>query len=122
MWNPCIECGACCAYYRASFYWSEADPAAGGSTPPELTEKLMPFHACMRGTNDHPPRCIALHGTIGRSVRCAIHPLRPSVCREFPASWVDGEHNPRCDQARAAHGLPPLSPLADSSRPKAAQT
>ena len=23
--NPCIECGACCAYYRASFYWAEAD-------------------------------------------------------------------------------------------------
>jgi Fe-S-cluster containining protein len=119
MWNPCIECGACCAYYRASFYWSEADRAAGGRTPPELTEKLTPFLACMRGTNDDPPRCVALHGTIGQSVRCVIHPIRPSVCREFPASWIDGEHNPRCDQARAAHGLPPLSPPADS-RPRAA--
>ena len=25
MWNPCITCGACCAYFRASFYWTEAE-------------------------------------------------------------------------------------------------
>ena len=27
--NPCLSCGACCAFYRASFYWSEA----AGVTP-----------------------------------------------------------------------------------------
>jgi hypothetical protein len=25
---------------------------------------------------------------------------------------VNGEHNPRCDTARQAHGLPPLMPPA----------
>jgi len=117
MWNPCITCGACCAYFRASFYWSEADPAAGGLTPPHLTTKLTPHHSVMRGTEQTPPRCIALHGTIGEEVRCVIHPLRPSPCREFQASWVDGLHNERCDRARAAHGLPPLSPPGDRSLP-----
>ena len=114
MWNPCITCGACCAFFRASFYWSEADAQAGGLTPPHLTTKLTPHHAVMRGTEHQPPRCVALHGTIGTSVRCVIHPLRPSPCREFQASWVDGVHNERCDRARAAHGLPPLSPPADT--------
>jgi Fe-S-cluster containining protein len=99
MWNPCLTCGACCAFFRASFYWSEADPTAGGLTPPELTTRLTPHHAVMRGTE---------------TVRCVIHPLRPSPCREFQASWVDGLHNERCDRARAAHGLPPLSPPGDS--------
>ena len=88
--------------------------AAGGLTPPHLTTKLTAHHAVMRGTEQQPPRCVALHGTIGENVRCVIHPLRPSPCRDFQASWVDGVHNERCDRARAAHGLPPLSPPADS--------
>ena len=114
MSNPCITCGACCAYFRASFYWSEADPAGGGLTPPELATKLTPHLAVMSGTERVPPRCVALHGEIGREVRCTIHPLRPSPCREFQASWSDGFHNERCDRARAAHGLPPLSPPGDT--------
>jgi Fe-S-cluster containining protein len=110
MWNPCVTCGACCAYFRASFHWSEADSVTGGLTPPHLTAKLTPHHAVMRGTEQQTPRCIALEGAIGKAVKCAIHPLRPSPCREFRASWIDGVHNERCDQARAAHGLPPLEP------------
>jgi Fe-S-cluster containining protein len=112
--NPCITCGACCAFFRVSFYWSEADPAAGGVTPPELTAKLTPHHAVLRGTEQQPPRCIALEGEIGTRVRCVIHPLRPSPCRELQASWVDGTPNERCDRARLAHGLPPLSPPTDT--------
>ncbi|RBD09468.1 YkgJ family cysteine cluster protein, partial [Xanthomonas oryzae pv. oryzae] len=27
MAHPCLTCGACCAYFRVSFHWSEADPA-----------------------------------------------------------------------------------------------
>jgi hypothetical protein len=110
MSNPCITCGACCAHFRVSFYWSEAEAAAGGLTPPQLTTKLTPHHAVMRGTERQPPRCVALQGEIGTAVRCAIHALRPSPCRELQASWVDGVHNERCDRARAAHGLPPLPP------------
>jgi uncharacterized protein len=43
-------------------------------------------------------------------VTCGIYALRPSPCREFEASWIDGVPSERCDQARAAHGLPPLEP------------
>ena len=108
--NPCLDCGACCAHFRVSFYWSEADPAAGGDTPAELSVKVAPFLAAMRGTENVPPRCAALEGEIGKRVRCTIHPLRPSPCRDFRASWVDGPRSERCDRARAAHGLPPLEP------------
>ena len=108
MWNPCLTCGACCAHFRVSFHWSEADPDAGGVTPGDLTAKLTPHHAVMLGTERQPPRCVALDGQIGAAVTCAIHALRPSPCREFQASWVDGVHSERCDRARAAHGLPPL--------------
>ena len=113
--NPCLECGACCAFFRISFYWSEADPAAGGLTPPELTTKLTPQRTVMRGTERTPPRCVALEGEIGSCVRCTIHPLRPSPCREFETSWADGVRHERCDRARAAHGLPPLEPPPASS-------
>jgi Fe-S-cluster containining protein len=108
--NPCLDCGACCAHFRVSFYWSEADPAAGGDTPAELSVKVAPFLAAMRGTENVPPRCAALEGEIGKRVRCTIHPLRPSPCRDFRASWVDGPRSEHCDRARAAHGLPPLEP------------
>lgn len=106
--NPCLSCGACCASYRASFYWSEADPACGGVVPPELTEQLDPSRAAMKGTNQPHPRCIALEGQIGIAVRCRIYQRRPSVCREFSVAWEDDLPNERCDKARALWGLPPL--------------
>ncbi|MGN2398423.1 YkgJ family cysteine cluster protein, partial [Klebsiella quasipneumoniae] len=46
--NPCMTCGACCAYFRVSFYWAEADDA-GGLVPAALTEPLTPFLRCMSG-------------------------------------------------------------------------
>ncbi len=106
--NPCITCGACCAYYRASFYWAEADANSGGTVPVELTEKLNDFRRVMRGTNQEAPRCVALLGEIGVSVGCSVYELRSSVCRDFDMSWVNGIHNERCDQARIAWGLEPL--------------
>ncbi len=110
--NPCITCGACCAYFRASFYWAETDVSAGGTVPADLTEKLNDFRALMRGTNGTNPRCIALLGQIGQSVGCSIYALRASVCHDFKMSWENGIHNDRCDKARAAWGLPPLEPPA----------
>ncbi|EJF2880940.1 YkgJ family cysteine cluster protein, partial [Escherichia coli] len=44
--NPCMTCGACCAFFRVSFYWAEADDA-GGTIPARLTEQISPFHRCM---------------------------------------------------------------------------
>lgn len=108
--NPCIECGACCAHFRVSFHWSETDGVLGGVTPAGLTTKVSPHHAAMRGTCGDSPRCVALEGEVGTRVACRIYAKRPSPCREFEASWVNGVRSERCDKARAAHGLPPLAP------------
>jgi hypothetical protein len=110
--NPCLECGACCAFYRASFYWAEADDATPNGVPAELTEKLNDFYLAMKGTTGSKPRCVALMGIICKSVHCAIYERRSTSCREFEASWKDGHTNPRCDKARIAWGLPPLEPGA----------
>lgn len=81
-----------------------------GPVPLPLTEELDSSQRCMRGTNEkHQSRCAALGGRVGRDARCTIYERRPSPCRAFGASYEEGEPNPRCDQARAAHGLPPLS-------------
>jgi len=57
-----------------------------------------------------PLRCVALAGTIGEQVACTIHEDRPSPCRDFAPSHAQGVHEPRCDEARGRHGLPPLVP------------
>ncbi|RWR03737.1 ferredoxin [[Pantoea] beijingensis] len=105
--NPCITCGACCAYFRVSFYWAEADDS-GGCVPADLTEPLTPFLRAMAGTNSKNPRCTSLQGQIGECVSCGIYNNRPTPCREFKMSGEDGEQNEACDRARAKYGLPPL--------------
>ena len=68
----------------------------------------------MNGTNRTNPRCAALLGDIGATVRCTIYDGRPTPCREFGVDWVDGhlqyveEDLDRCTRARAAFGLPQL--------------
>ena len=105
--NLCLKCGACCAFFRATFYWSEADKATGGCVPEELTEKLNDFRIFMKGTNSSKPRCIALMGEIGESVYCSIYGIRPSVCRAFDvALGPDPKHG--CNIARKKWGLPPV--------------
>ena len=108
--NPCISCGACCAYFRVSFYWAES-AEAGGKVPQALTEQVTPFLSCMQGTNARAPRCVALEGEIGKSVSCSIYLDRPGTCREFDPSGLDGVSNEACDRARAHYGLPPLISL-----------
>jgi Fe-S-cluster containining protein len=105
--NPCMNCGACCAWFRVSFYWAEGDDG-GGIVPHELTEPLTPFLRCMAGTNDKKPRCRALAGEVGSSVHCSVYAARPSPCREFIRTGEQGQANDACDRARAAYGLPPL--------------
>lgn len=106
--HPCLRCGACCAHYRVSFYWAERDDASG-AVPAALTEPLTPHLVAMRGSNQKSPRCVALAGTVGQSASCTIYPQRPSPCHELKASWEDGQPDDRCDKARRAHGLPPLT-------------
>lgn len=111
--HPCISCGACCAHYRVSFHWREAeanpDDPLDKSTPVELTEDIDPDRRSMKGTTSkHHSHCIALHGEIGKQVACGIYEWRPSPCRNFTASFENGYHNPRCDEARKKYGLKPL--------------
>jgi Fe-S-cluster containining protein len=70
--NPCVTCGACCALFRVSFHWSEADAGTGGRTPAELSVRVTPHRVAMRGTEKVPIRCIALEGEIGKRVGCTI--------------------------------------------------
>lgn len=101
--NPCQACGACCASFRVSFYWAEAE-ARG--LPAEFTEQLNPWMNCMAGTNRRAPRCVALAGTIGAEVGCRAYDQRPEPCREVQPG--DGQ----CLKARARHGLPAHPSLA----------
>ena len=106
--HPCLTCGACCAHFRVSFHWSEADPEQGGAVPAALTEPLRVHERVMRGTSQKSPWCVALDADIGRYSRCTIHDRRPSVCALVPASLEFGERSAQCDKARLAHGLPLL--------------
>jgi len=108
--NPCLGCGACCAYYRASFYWAETEEFVPNGVPSHLTEKLNDFFIVMKGTNRPSPYCIALDGTIGCNAHCSIYAQRASVCRDFEPSWYAGQPNDRCDKARLIWGLAPLTP------------
>lgn len=110
--NPCVSCGACCAHFRVQFYWREANPGdCENPVPPDLFEELTPQHRCMKGTGKkHHPKCEGLKGRIGKDASCSIYSQRPTPCRAFTASYADGLKHERCDEARAAHGLPPLRP------------
>ena len=112
--NPCLSCGACCAHFRVSFFWGECQ-SAGGLMPDDQVVLIAPQRVAMRGTDSKPTRCNALMGDVGQGVRCTLYKERSSTCREFEASWVNGEHNPQCDAARSAHGLPPLMPPVSPS-------
>jgi len=93
----CLACGACCAYFRVSFYWGEAS-ALG--LPGRWTEKLTAHHSCMAGTSQREPRCRALEGHVGLSVTCTVYEQRPSPCRELQPG------DEKCNRARERHGLP----------------
>lgn len=105
-----MQCGACCAFFRASFYWAETDDVSLGGVPADLTVRINDRFVAMQGTQCHPPRCVALKGEIGVYVHCSIYERRASVCRAFTPSWQDNAHNPRCDKARLTWCLPPLTP------------
>jgi Fe-S-cluster containining protein len=100
--NVCQPCGACCAHFRVSFYWAEADDTPGGFVPAQLTEQLTPHLRCMQGTSQKAPRCTTLDGEVGQWVACRIYEHRPTPCREVMPG------NAQCLKARAAHGMGPL--------------
>lgn len=107
--NPCLRCGACCAFFLVSFPSHEVDQNAGGLVPFELTSELAYSRRCMMGTESKRPRCIALTGFIGSRVHCQIYGNRPSTCRAFRRSWEDNVGNSLCNRARAVYGLQEFS-------------
>ncbi|MBL0164456.1 MAG: YkgJ family cysteine cluster protein [Xanthomonadales bacterium] len=119
MGHPCLSCGACCAFFRVAFHWSESDDFAGGTTPSSLTEKLDPHRLVMRGTQARTPHCIALRGVVGEQAHCGIYAQRPSPCHDLIPAWESGHPSPQCDRARIAHGLPPLEPMSWIAMPTA---
>jgi uncharacterized protein len=99
--GPCQGCGACCAFFRVSFYWGEA---SARGLPERWTRQLTAHHSCMAGTSQREPRCHALDGHVGRSVACVVYEQRPSPCREVQPG------DEKCARARESHGLPALHP------------
>jgi Fe-S-cluster containining protein len=106
--HPCLTCGACCGFFRVLFHPSEKEPASF-HVPSELTVEVSEHVTAMKGTQDERPRCIALSGTIGERVACTIYERRPGCCRKFKASFENGYRYRRCDKARMARGLKPLT-------------
>ncbi|MBC7370175.1 MAG: YkgJ family cysteine cluster protein [Bdellovibrionaceae bacterium] len=107
--HPCIGCGACCAHFRVAFYWRETEPDGLWKVPIAKVVDLDSVHRCMQGTEvKHNPKCVSLTGRIGKNAQCGIYENRPTPCRNFTASFENGTSSPRCDEARAAHGLRPL--------------
>lgn len=106
--HPCLSCGACCAYFRISFHWTETS-SESYAVPIEKTIGISPYVNAMIGTREKDPRCIALQGVIGTDVSCDIYLNRPGCCRQFKASYEDGFVNQRCEQARINQGLSILS-------------
>lgn len=101
--NACLTCGACCAYFRVSFYWAE-----GLEMPENVTEELTPVYSCMKGTNRKNPRCIALTGTVGEQVSCGIYEARSSSCKEVQIA------DEQCNKARLAHNMIPFISLEEN--------
>lgn len=95
--DACQSCGACCAFYRVSFYWAEAE-----NLPENMVESLSPMYSCMAGTNQKQPRCLALQGEIGKQVSCQVYEQRSATCKEVEAG------DAQCLKARRGLGLIPL--------------
>ena len=105
----CLSCGACCAAFRVDFHCSDLATAEHPGVPVKLTVALTATLVRMRGTDEAPPRCIALEGQIGQQVRCKIYAQRPGPCRDFAPYAPLGIGDDACDRARRRHGLSPLA-------------
>lgn len=75
-----------------------------------MTVAVNQHYVAMRGTEHRPARCCALQGVVGEGVVCSIYAQRPQVCHEIMYTDYLGLREEKCDRARQAHGLPPLSP------------
>ncbi len=102
--NPCFSCGACCEYFRVSFYQGELK-SVGGIVPDNLVIPITPFRVAMKGTEFGCGKCVALKNDDKYGKICSIYENRPSVCRSFLVWDEDGNPNPDCQRLRAQKGL-----------------
>lgn len=99
--NPCFDCGMCCQYFRVSFYHGEIAGNGTGTVPEELTTRVSPHLACMKGTEKGNAPCIALRHTQEDGYRCSIYEQRSSTCRSFDVLNEDGTVNIDCLRLQA---------------------
>jgi hypothetical protein len=111
--NPCFECGQCCQHFRVSFYHGEIIGNGTGVVRAELTSKLSPHLACMKGTEKGGAPCIALTHNKEEGWRCSIYEDRPSPCREFNILNEDGTPNPECQKLQEVAKKRRLSSVVD---------
>ena len=104
----CLACGACCAAFRVDFHRADLATAEGPGVPPRMALPLTATLYRMCGTDDAPPRCIALDGEVGKQVSCTIYESRPGPCRDFAPYAPLGVGDDACDRARRRYGLTPL--------------
>lgn len=90
------------------FHVSDLENHSGGGVPVALTFPVTATLVRMRGTDDGPPRCVALEGEIGSAVRCSIYDRRPGPCRDFAPYAALNIGDEACARARRRHGLAPL--------------
>ena len=105
----CLSCGACCAAFRVDFHRADLATFETVGVPEALTVPLTATLVRMRGTDEAPPRCVALEGELGRQVSCSIYDRRPGPCRDFAPYAPLGMGDDACDRARRRYGLPPLA-------------
>lgn len=101
--HPCQTCGACCSQFQVKFNTSE------DFVPFFYKIKISDSQMALKFNHPEKKRCLALDGHIGKNVHCKIYPFRPSPCHNFKASFENGIHQVRCDEARAVMGLRPLT-------------
>lgn len=88
----------CCQQFRVSFYQGEIAGNGVGTVPEDLTTKISPHLACMKGTEKGGEPCIALRHTEQEGYRCSIYEKRSSTCREFDVLNEDGTPNQKCQE------------------------
>lgn len=96
---PCIECGACCAYFKVEFEIKKNIQVPISSIYKKNNRTFM------IGTDKFKGRCKELNGKVGENCLCSIYKSRPDVCDLFSVWLPNGKQNPRCIKAREYHGL-----------------
>ncbi|MGK3981239.1 YkgJ family cysteine cluster protein [Sorangium sp. So ce118] len=94
----CQRCGACCG--PTEDYPTYVDLFAGdvGRLPPRYRLHVIGSSLATKETSSGTV-CVALRGSVGKRVSCAIYESRPTLCRRFERG------SKACREAREYAGL-----------------